>query len=248
MTTVAPASPNARSSSDAAERARPRRRGRSATVDALARGEPVGLDHVRRPEPLERGRAPPSTVRHVRDRAAGIPWRSHSSFAHAFEPSIRAAAPVGPEHAARPRSSSSSASPATSGASGPTTVRSMPLALDEVDEAGDVVGLARRRTRASRGDPGVARRREQLVDRSGSARAATRARARDRRRRRRGPSSRRAPAGRTLLAAQARPTRRRSARRRAPASRSRYFARGLGQVVDRRAPASMSSSQPSSSS
>ena len=44
-------------------------------------------------------------------------------MAYAFEPSIRAAAFVGPK-AAMPAAASSSTSPATSGASGPTTTRS----------------------------------------------------------------------------------------------------------------------------
>ena len=59
----------------------------------------------------------------ARERGAGIPWRWHSSRAHTFDPSIRAASLVGP-NTGIPRDSISSTSPATSGASGPTTVRS----------------------------------------------------------------------------------------------------------------------------
>src|SRR3954447_17382885 len=55
--------------------------------------------------------------------AVGTPAAAMTSLANAFEPSRRAAARVGP-NAARPRDSSSSTRPATSGASGPTTVRS----------------------------------------------------------------------------------------------------------------------------
>ncbi len=54
----------------------------------------------------------------------GMPCRAHSSRAQVFDPSIMAASRVGPK-TGRPRSISSSASPATSGISGPTTVRSI---------------------------------------------------------------------------------------------------------------------------
>ncbi len=56
-------------------------------------------------------------------RALGTPAASITSFANAFDPSICAAAALGPK-TAMPRRRSSSASPATSGASGPTTTRS----------------------------------------------------------------------------------------------------------------------------
>ncbi len=52
-----------------------------------------------------------------------MPWRTITSFAQDLEPSIRAASRPGPK-TRRPRAVSSSARPATSGASGPTTVRS----------------------------------------------------------------------------------------------------------------------------
>ena len=58
------------------------------------------------------------------ERPAGIPCRSQSDFAQAFDPSIRAASLVGPKTGS-PRACSSSTSPSTSGASGPTTVRSI---------------------------------------------------------------------------------------------------------------------------
>src|SRR3954451_6554569 len=55
--------------------------------------------------------------------AVGTPAASMTSLANAFEPSSRAAARVGP-NTGRPRPWISSTRPATSGASGPTTVRS----------------------------------------------------------------------------------------------------------------------------
>ncbi len=57
-------------------------------------------------------------------RAVGTPAASITSLAKDFEPSIRAAAALGPK-TAMPRWRSSSARPATRGASGPTTTRSI---------------------------------------------------------------------------------------------------------------------------
>src|SRR5215469_185546 len=59
----------------------------------------------------------------VRDRAVGMPARAMTSFANALDPSMRAALLFGP-NAAIPFARSSSATPATSGASGPMTTRS----------------------------------------------------------------------------------------------------------------------------
>src|SRR5215472_12681164 len=59
----------------------------------------------------------------TRDRAVGIPARAMTSFANALDPSMRAALLFGPK-AAIPFARSSSATPATSGASGPMTTRS----------------------------------------------------------------------------------------------------------------------------
>ena len=78
--------------------------------DALACREAVGLDHARRPRDAERPRA-------------GTPAAAITSLAKLFEPSIRAAAALGP-NTAMPAWRSASATPATSGASGPTTTRS----------------------------------------------------------------------------------------------------------------------------
>ena len=99
----------------------------------------------------------------------GTPQAFISSLAYAFEPSIRAAAFVGPK-AAMPAAASSSTSPATSGASGPTTTRSTSRSRASATRSSAAQALdpvAR--------DPGVAGRRQQL----GPARAA-RQRARER--------------------------------------------------------------------
>src|SRR5437764_4898739 len=60
--------------------------------------------------------------------AVGTPTLCISSFAKVFDPSMRAAAAVGP-NAAIPASESASTTPATSGASGPTTTRSASSSL-----------------------------------------------------------------------------------------------------------------------
>src|SRR5215207_7384961 len=68
---------------------------------------------------------PSSTVATTRCAAVGTPAASITSFANAFEPSSRAASARGPKQRT-PSAASASASPATSGASGPTTTRSTP--------------------------------------------------------------------------------------------------------------------------
>ncbi len=60
-----------------------------------------------------------------RSRAVGTPAAAITSFANRFEPSIRAAAADGP-NTEIPTCRRVSATPATSGASGPTTTRSAP--------------------------------------------------------------------------------------------------------------------------
>ena len=68
---------------------------------------------------------PASTSSTTLQLAVGTPAASMTSLANALEPSSRAAAALGP-NAAIPRAASSSARPATSGASGPMTTRSQP--------------------------------------------------------------------------------------------------------------------------
>ena len=62
-------------------------------------------------------------VEQVRGRAVGTPAAAITSLANAFEPSIRAAAALGPKQAI-PAARTASAAPATSGTSGPITTRS----------------------------------------------------------------------------------------------------------------------------
>ena len=143
--------------------------GRAARDDhALAGGQPVGLDDQRA---RRRSRTAASmnssasgSLRERAERRGRHPWRAISSLANAFEPSISAAAREQP-NTARPRSRSRSASPATSGASGPTT--------DEIDASRasassasltDLVGPDRHAAR-DRCDARVARRAQHLAHR-----------------------------------------------------------------------------------
>ena len=94
--------------------------------------------------------------------ATGTPAAVITSLAKDFEPSIRAAAALGP-NTAIPAWRSSSATPATSGASGPTTTRSIPSSPREPEQPFRVLG-AHRMAVAERSDPRIARRGVQLVE------------------------------------------------------------------------------------
>ena len=95
--------------------------------DALARGQAVRLDHVRRAELVQRrvhlGRA----GRRCAPRRSGCPAACMICLANDFEPSMAAARRLGPKQA-MPDARSASATPATSGASGPITTRSARVA------------------------------------------------------------------------------------------------------------------------
>src|SRR5690606_31681349 len=67
-----------------------------------------------------------SALRQVRDRAVGTFAAAITSLANDLEPSRRAAAWLGPKQA-MPAARTASATPATSGASGPMTTRSTPV-------------------------------------------------------------------------------------------------------------------------
>ena len=95
----------------------------SVTTTPLPAGEPVVLDHVRGAELVERVRRPRSMVVHTCAMAVGTPASAMTCLAKAFEPSSCAAAPDGP-NVANPAPRRASATPATSGASGPITTRS----------------------------------------------------------------------------------------------------------------------------
>ena len=81
--------------------------------------------------------------------AVGTPAAAMTSFANALEPSSCAAAPRRAEARRCPRARTASATPATSGASGPTTTRSAPSSRGE---RGDGRAVERRRPGAVRGD------------------------------------------------------------------------------------------------
>ena len=83
-----------------------------------------------------------------------------TSFANAFDPSIRAAVALGPK-TRKPNLRSASARPRTSGTSGPTTTSSTSSERERPSSALGVVG-ADRVALGEVGDPGVAGRRMEL--------------------------------------------------------------------------------------
>ena len=92
----------------------------------------------------------------TRDRAVGTPAAAITSLANALLPSIRAAAADGPKQAI-PAAVTASATPATSGASGPMTTRLAPSSLRQGGDGvrvGGVDGVVV----GQQGGPGVARR------------------------------------------------------------------------------------------
>ena len=84
-----------------------------------------------------------------------MPCLAQRSFMKPLEPSSAAAAALGPK-ALMPAASSRSTSPATSGASGPTTTKSIFCSLAKADEPGDIVG-GDGDAFGLRGDAGIAR-------------------------------------------------------------------------------------------
>ena len=256
MTTVEPASPNSPSTSA-------RSSARTASVaflgdhDALARGEPVGLDHVRGPERIERA----ERLRHRRG-AQGPRRRDAVPLAQVLRPRLGALEPrpLGrrPEHRV-------SACRELVGQTGDertfgTDDREVDaFAFDEGEQAigvvgGDVVDTTRpARSPGSPAPPALGRPRDR-------GRAATRARARARRPRPPGPSSRgrggttAAPRGRdhptSAVRLCSRPGPTETTPTGTPTSswiRSRYFRAAAGRSPNDVAPP-ISSSQPSSSS
>src|SRR5262245_32872254 len=110
MTTV----PAARACASAAARS-------SVTTTPLPAASPSALTTNGGPNSASAEAASPSLVQ-VRARAVGMPAASMTCLANDFDPSSMAARRPGPKQA-MPAARSSSASPATSGASGPTTTR-----------------------------------------------------------------------------------------------------------------------------
>ena len=128
--------------------------------DALARGEPVVLDHVRGAELVEARPRPASRSWQTNGRAVGTPAAAMTSLAKALLDSSRAAAADGPKHGMPVAARTMSAAPATSGASGPMTTRSasaavassaMPLRSCQVDVA--AVGALGGHARVARARP-----------------------------------------------------------------------------------------------
>ena len=100
--------------------------------DALAGGQTVGLQHHRKSEAIERAAGFGGVLDRDDTRPSGYSFVIKSSLRNILLPSSCAAARLGPT-IFMPRARNSSTTPATSGASGPTTVRS----------AADVLGQLR---------------------------------------------------------------------------------------------------------
>ncbi len=103
-----------------------------------------------------RATATSSGVRQRRASAVGTPAAVMTSFAKAFEPSSWAAAADGPKQVT-PTAVTKSATPATSGASGPTTTRSAPISSASAATASPDIGSTSWRvaTAAMPGLPGA---------------------------------------------------------------------------------------------
>ena len=154
ITSVAPAAPNwPRWSWRTAARASA---AFAATTTPLPAASPSALTTTAPPRRSIAASAS-STVRAISNFAVGIPWRAKNSFENAFEPSTCAPAAPGP-NVAMPRARSWSASPATSGASGPTTTRSTAsrAASARMASWSSTVTGTQRATRSIPGLPGAA--------------------------------------------------------------------------------------------
>ena len=147
--------------------------------DALAGREAVGLDDDRRALGADIGLRRRGVREAGEARRSGCRLAAHSSLVKALEPSSRAAARLGPK-ALMPAAARSSTMPATSGASGPTTTRSirLPAGRTRRPRRGRR-DRARRSSRTARG-AGIARRDEERGRRAGLPRSSRRARARAR--------------------------------------------------------------------
>ena len=126
---------------------------------ALAGGEPVVLHHVRRAELVQRPRdalrvrADVRAGRSAHRRRSSRPWRTPWSPPAARPP------PDGP-NTAMPLARTASATPATSGASGPITTRSAAISTASAATAAGSVGVDRPQL-SHAGDPRITRRRNQ---------------------------------------------------------------------------------------
>ena len=152
-TTVDPAGPKVPSTSDARMASAASARS-AATVTPLPAARPSAFTTARPPSSSTNATAA-STSRNRPQRAVGTPRVAITSFANAFEPSIRAAAAFGP-NTLRPASRRASPRPATSGASGPTTTRSGSSWSTRLTIPSTSSGCASGMHPATAGDPGVA--------------------------------------------------------------------------------------------
>ena len=136
-TTRAPASPNARSSM-AARMAASAAAASGATTTPLPAARPSALTTTASPNSPRRTTSMASAAEwQTRYRAVGTPCRDMNTLANALLVSSCAAARVGP-NSGRPDAPKRSATPAASGASGPTTVRST---FSRVGQREDGVGI-----------------------------------------------------------------------------------------------------------
>ena len=130
MTTV----PQARACSTASRRS-------PVTTTPLPAASPSALTTYGGPN-SSRARLASAAVLQVRAAAVGMPAADITCLAKDFEPSIAAAAWLGPKQAT-PAARTASATPATSGASGPITTRSAPvLAASAVTLAGSAAATS----------------------------------------------------------------------------------------------------------
>ena len=126
------------------------------TMTPLPAARPSSLTTYGGPN-ASRAAATSSAVRHSRAAAVGTPAAVITSLAKAFEPSSWAAARDGPKQR-MPAAVTASATPATSGASGPTTTRSAPISTASAATDSPDIGSTSCRvaTAAMPGLPGAA--------------------------------------------------------------------------------------------
>ena len=127
---------------------------------ALAGGQPVVLDDVGRAELVERRRGLVRRRADARRARSARPAAAMTSFAKALLPSSRAAAADGPKQA-MPAARTASATPATSGASGPTTTRSAATLAGQLRDGSAGRCAVDATLLGDRGGAGVARRAHQ---------------------------------------------------------------------------------------
>ena len=157
ITRVRPASPNAAPERKARTASRASANDSVTTTPLPAASPSVFTTYSPGATRETRGRHRRRRRRTPRDGRWGQPRRCSTCFIHAFEPSSRAAAAVGP-NASRPRAVTASTAPATRGTSGPTTTRpaSISSASAAIAAGSDTSTGTQRPSSASPGLPGAA--------------------------------------------------------------------------------------------